>query len=111
MSAISSSVVPEQEDKQTTIFLPVAIMQSVAKGSLVEFEEVEMDVLRMTFVSPTTRAQNKRYRITRNNTGACWTSVPRRWLQNLGAQPGDDLVLMADPEQRGAYLLQLISKA
>jgi hypothetical protein len=108
--AIVTSVV-EADNRQTLLFLPVSVMQHVPKGHLVEFEEAEMDVLRMTFHTPTSRADNQRYRNTRNNTGACWTSIPRRWLQNNGAQPGDECVLEVDPGQQGAYLLRLISKA
>jgi hydrogenase maturation factor len=106
LQAIQCTTIPDPDTKQPTVFLPVSVIKGVPKSYMAEWEEVDVTLLRLTFRDPKTMAMNKRYRIVRNNTGACWTSVPRSWLRNIGARQGDELVLIKDPLSEGAYLLE-----
>lgn len=67
------------------------LIQAGPKRAEVEFDQPDVDILVLRLVTPRTdnhSSFNKRYRVVRHH-GTHWTSIPKLWLRDRGAAPGD----------------------
>lgn len=68
-----------------------------------EYEQVEIDQMRLTIVDESTPAFGKRYPVTEHER-ATYVVVPAPWLRNLSAKPGDEIDVFQ--ESPTTFLLQ-----
>lgn len=93
--ALLKTIEVENSDvRQTLLILPAAYLKQFPSHYKATFRELTMDSLLLSMVSPQDVSAVKSYRLV-TSRGSSWTSVPRSWLQNIGARPGDRLEIWA----------------
>jgi hypothetical protein len=81
-------------DKQPLLYFPSEFIEKYASAFwVVDYRNVGVRSLELRVVDPkSTRPSSifKFFKIVRHN-GAVWTSVPKNWLRDIGANAGDRL--------------------
>ena len=82
------------EGQQTLLILPAPFLKQFSPQHGVVFDEISMDILKLTMVDPGEPTAAKVYKLV-SSRGSSWVSLPRPWLSNIGARPGDVVALFA----------------
>src|SRR4051812_13120394 len=84
--------------QQTLLVLPAHYLKQFTLEHCATFQELTPDTLSVSMVAKGQRPMNRPYKLV-TRKGASWVSIPRPWLRNIAARPGDyiDLFDTADP--------------
>ena len=96
VSLLKSAEVANVDQKQTLVVLPSDFLKRFTPQHSVTYRTLDRESLLISMVGPHERAYDKPYKLVENN--GCWhTSVPRRWLRDVGARKGDRLDIYSTP--------------
>lgn len=92
MPAQTEILVGDLDRAQPVLYLPREFLKQAPLDWSIEFVPRSPYQLQCTLVDPKTSSRYKRYRIVRHNSAA-WVSIPRPWLRDVSARPGDRIVM------------------
>ena len=98
--------VDDVDRKQTLLILPTAFLRQFTAAHCASFQELCQGALRLDISEQGERPQNRPYRFVTPKKGGTWVSVPRQWLRNMGARPGDFLDVFEDPADKRKLIVQ-----
>lgn len=89
--------------------LPVAFVRQFPKDYAGDYFELDVDRLAL-FLVPQDKVVNKAFKLVHHHH-ATQVSVPRVWLRDRGAVPGDCIELWEDSAQSDRVMLRFVPKA
>ena len=99
-----STKIVSAQGRQTLFVIPAHVVKQAPSDPVAEFTELDIDRLLVKVVHRGL-AKEHVYGIVFHNRAA-QVSIPRWWLQNVGAQPGDEVQLWEDTAQPDRLLLR-----
>lgn len=85
---LKSISVSDSDRKQTLLILPIVFLRQFPAAQCASYQELENGLLRVDICQQGEVPSNRGYKLV-TSEGATWASVPRQWLRNMGAVPGD----------------------
>lgn len=105
---LKSIAIVAVEGRQTLILIPAAFVKRFPKNYVGEYFELDVDRLLLRLVDPDA-AQNTPYTVVRHH-GSAQLSIPRFWLKDRAAVPGDAVEVWEDSAQPDRLLVRFSPK-
>lgn len=85
------------DQRQTLVVVPAEVAKVIGELDLAEFWETGTHTMRLRFVDPKAPTYAKQFKPVRHH-GSIQVSVPRPWLHDKSAKPGDVIEVYRDED-------------